>query len=68
MARTGMVLKLREGELEALLAGTEINLDERAKLEAELRDVRTKLLLGRSAGGTSTAYHLLLTYYLLRSK
>ena len=64
MIRTGMVLKLREGELQALLAGTEIDFDEQAKLEAELRDVRTKL----SAGGNSTAYYLLLTYYLLRSK
>ena len=44
-----MVLKLREEELQAQIARTKDS-DELAKLEAELRDVRTKL----SAGGTST--------------
>ena len=53
MARTGKKNKLREGELQALLAGTEIDFDERAKLEAELHDVQKNLSAGGSAGGTA---------------
>ena len=54
-------LKHREGELQKQIAGTAADSPELPKLKTKLRDVRTKL----SAPGTSTAYYLLLTYYLL---
>ena len=67
MIRTGMVLKLREEELQARIARTKDS-GELAKLEAELRDVRTEL----AAGGTSilltTCYSLTTYTYYLRSK
>jgi hypothetical protein len=51
MVRTGMALTLRKEALQAQIKDPAVSPEERLKLEAELREVETKL----SAGGGAAA-------------
>ena len=50
MLRTGKALPLRKEELQAQIKDPAVSPEERLKLEAELREVETKLGAGGAAG------------------
>ena len=53
MVRTGMALTLRKEALQAQIKDPAVSPEERLKLEAELREVETKLSAGGLAGGAA---------------
>ena len=53
MVRTGMALTLRKEALQVQIKDPAVSPEERLKLEAELREVETKLSAGGVAGCTS---------------
>jgi hypothetical protein len=53
MVRTGMALTLRKEALQAQIKDPAVSPEKRLKLEAELREVETKLSAGGVAGGAA---------------
>ena len=53
MLRTGKVLSLRKKALQAQIKDPAVSHEERLKLEAELREVETKISAGCVAGGAA---------------